>query len=93
MPRLFKSITLLFVICLLVSILTVEIDEEQKGSLRDRCPTFVDSAIEFAFEGQTLSPALVLHRLEFRRLPAVGAFMGFDTVSSTVYRGPPQERN
>lgn len=89
---LFKTIPLLFILCLLVSILTVEAGEQQ-GSLGDRCPTCVDNSIDFAFDGSCFFPRSPLSDLiVFFPSLREDNFTCFDSNYPIPYRGPPLSR-
>lgn len=88
---LFKTISLLFVLCLLVSVLTVETGEQQ-GSLSDRCPTCVDSSIDFAFDGSCLRLFPLADLIAFLPSLSEDSFACFDSNYPIPYRGPPLSR-
>lgn len=88
---LFKTMSLLFVLCLLVSILTVEAGEQQ-GSLRDRCPTCVDNSIDFAFDGSCFPLFPLSDLIVFVPSLSVDNFACLDNNYPISYRGPPRQQ-
>lgn len=92
---LFKTTSLSFVLCLLVSILTVEVGEQQGGlisDLSDRCPTCVDNSIDFAFDGSCFPLFPLSDLIVFVPSLSVDNFTCLDNNYPIPYRGPPPLR-